>query len=247
MDTPDLKPGGFWICPACGLRNKAWAPCSNCGTALAGMAYPEPRLDSAAPASGAPVYSARRRNGLLYALVAVGVVVAVVVAVALSRVLGGAALTGEDDLAAAGPRAVVTPPAPARTLEPLPSRVPPAPTPAPDVLPASPPAAVYTPSVPSEAPGYSIPAPARPAPRGRVVVEERRADAEVRARQQTVRAAEARFERAEDELAAAEGGDPDREMDAMEGLDRAARALREAEAALDRARQRAGDTFRRRR
>ncbi len=246
MDTPDLKPGGFWICPACGLRNKAWAPCSSCGTTLAGMAYPEPRLASAGPAPGAPRYSARRRNRWLYAVVAAGVVVAVVVAVALSRLLGGATLTDEDDLAAAGPRPVMTPRAPARTPEPLPSR---APTPAPalEVLPATPPAAVYAPSRPSEAPGYSIPAPARPAPRGAVVVDERRAGAELRARQQAVRAAEARFARAEDELSAAEGGDPDREMDAMEELDRAARALREAEAALDRARQRAGDTSRRRR
>jgi hypothetical protein len=242
MDTPVLKPGGFWICPACGQRNKVWAPCSSCGTALAGMAHPEQRLASPALAGALPVYPARRRNGLLYALVAGAVAMAVVVAVVLSRLFGGAALTGEDDLSAAGPRAAATPPAPARMPEPYPSRPPAAEAPVPDLRPATPPAAVYTPNLPADPPGYSIPAPVRPPDRRRLVIDERRAGAEIRARQQAVRSAQDRFARAEDDLAAAEGGDPEREMEAMEQLDRAARALREAEAALDRARRRrAGD------
>jgi hypothetical protein len=101
-----------------------------------------------------------------------------------------------------------------------------------------PPAALAAPSPPAEAPGYSIPAPSRPVERLPAVADERRSRAELRARQQAVRTARMRFERAEAELAAAEGGDPERETEAMEELEYAARALREAEAALDRARRR---------
>jgi hypothetical protein len=233
MDTPVLKPGGFWICPACGQRNKVWAPCSKCGTALAGMAHPEARLSDAAPATAAP-----RRSWLLYALVAGGIVTAIGLGVVLSRLLSGAALVGDDELPGGAARAEATP----VPLPPAPTTVPPAtlsrPMPPPDVVPTLPPAAVYSPSVPAQPPGYSIPAPARPAERPRLVIIEGRSGADLRARQQAVRSAQARFERAEAELAAAEGGDPDRETAAMEGLEQAARNLREAEAALDRARQR---------
>lgn len=234
METPVLKPGGFWICPTCGQRNKVWAPCSKCRTALAGMAHPDARLQDAAPPAAAP-----RRSWLLYALVAGGIVTAIGLGVVLSRLLSGAALIGDDELPGGTPRAEATPvppPPPAPTIVPpatLSRRMPP-----PDVVPTPPPAAVYSPSVPAPAPGYSIPAPARPAERPRIVITEGRSGADLRARQQAVRSAQARFQRAEAELAAAEGRDPDRESAAMEGLEQAARNLREAEAALDRARQR---------
>jgi hypothetical protein len=109
--------------------------------------------------------------------------------------------------------------------------------PLPDVLPATPPAAVYTPSVPAQSPGYSIPAPRTLPERPRIVITEGRVGADLRVRQQGVRTAQARYQRAEAELLAAEGGDPVRETAAMEQLEQAARDLREAEAALDRARR----------
>lgn len=234
METPVLKPGGFWICPTCGQRNKAWAPCANCGTVLAGMALPEAGLADAAPP---PVPA--RRSWLLYALVAAGLLSAVGIGVALSRLLGSAALIEVDQLPRKSPRAAATPVAPPPTPELVPTYVPRTPAPLPDVLPATSPAAVYTPSVPAQSPGYSIPAPRTLPERPRTIVTESRAGADLRARQQAVRTAQARFRRAEAELAAAEGGDPVRETAAMEQLEQAARHLREAEAALDRARRRA--------
>jgi hypothetical protein len=234
METPVLKPGGFWICPSCGQRNKVWAPCSQCGTALAGMAYPEVLLREASAAPAA----APRSGWLLHALVGTGVVTAVVLGVVLSRLFSGAALVEDDERSGGASRAAATPvPRP-----PPPTTVPPATLarslPPPDVLPAPPPAAVYTPNAPAQPPGYSIPAPARRAERPRLVITEAPSGPEIRARQQAVRSAQARFARAEADLRAAEGGDPDRETAAMERLEQAARDLREAEASLDRARRR---------
>jgi hypothetical protein len=196
------------------------------------------------PDLAAPATAVRRPSRLLYLLTAGGLVAAVAIALTLTRVLGGAAVVPPDD-AAAGParRAAATqaprevpllePAAPAAT----PVVVPPPATP-PDVLPATPPPAVYTPNVPSTSGGYSIPAPVRTRDPPPPVVD-RRAAADVRAREQDLRTALARFQRAEAALAAAEGGDPDVEAAAMEQLENAARDLREAESALDRARRRA--------
>ena len=234
-ESPVLKPGGFWVCPACGQRNKVWAPCSGCGTALAGMgsaAAPPAGGAAAASAAGATAIRPRRRWPA-YALIALGVAAAVAVGVLLTRLLGGATLMSEEPAAAPAVRADARTPPPAP--EPLPSTPPPTALPQ-DARPPTPPAAVYTPSTPVEPPGYSIPAPpSRPRPR----VLEPRAGADLRARQQAVRAAQARFERAEAALAAAGGADPEAETSAMIELEEAARALREAEAALDRARRRA--------
>jgi hypothetical protein len=127
VESPVLKPGGFWICPACGQRNKVWAPCSGCGTALAGMAHPEPRLASGAVADG-PAPRVPRTSWILYALGAAGVVAAVVLGVAMSRLLGGAALTGQEDLVEAGGRAAASPQAASPRAEPLRSAAPVAPS-----------------------------------------------------------------------------------------------------------------------
>jgi hypothetical protein len=194
------------------------------------MAHPDARLQDAAPSAAAP-----RRSWLLYVLVAGGVVTAIGLGIVLSRLLSGAALVGDDELPGGAPRAAATPVAPPPVTITVPPATLPRPLPPPDVLPPPPPAAVYTPSVPPQSPGYSIPAP--PAVRPRLVITEGRSGADVRARQQAVRSAQARFARAEADLSAAEGGDPDRETAAMERLEQAARDLREAEAALDRARR----------
>ena len=205
-----LKPGGFWVCPACGQRNKVWAPCSSCGTALTEM----PPGTAGSPVETAPAGRSRRRWPL-YVLGAVGVIAAIAVAVALTRVLGGAALVGEEPEAPAV-RADAPARPPAATPEPLPpSTVPPGVVIVrPPVLPAAtpPPAAVYTPSTRIETPGYSIPAPpSRPPP-------EARAGADLRARQQAVRTAQARFERAEAALAGAGLPEPGVETPEMREL-----------------------------
>jgi hypothetical protein len=167
-------------------------------------------------------------------LAAAGVAAAIAVAVALTRMLGGAALVGEEPEAPAVRADGPSRPAP-ETPEPLPpSTVPGVVIERPPVLPSPtpPPAAVYTPSAPVERPGYSIPArPSRPPVDGR-------AGADLRARQQAVRAAQARFQRAEAALAAAGMPEDEAETPEMRELEEAARALREAEAALDRARRR---------
>jgi type IV secretory pathway VirB10-like protein len=228
-EGPVLKPGGFWICPHCGQRNKVWAPCASCGTAISGM------TEAPAPPPFAPPLTAtvggrgRRRGWLFYTFIVVGVLAAAGVAVALARVLGGAVILGDKASPSPVARAAPTP-APAtpealpetplrRMVEPLP--------------PPTPPAAVYSPSVPATPPAWSIPAPVRPGPPRSDV----RAGADLRAHQQALRAAQARFDRAE-AAAQAEGGDPERETSAMRELEAAARELREAEAALDRARRR---------
>jgi hypothetical protein len=189
---------------------------------------------AAGPVDAAPPGRARRRWPL-YVLGALGVIAAIAVAVALTRLLGGAALVGEEPEAPAV-RADAPPRPPAATPEPLPpSTVPPGVVILrPPVLPAAtpPPSAVYTPSARTEPPGYSIPAPSGRPP------SEGRGGADLRARQQAVRAAQARFERAEAALAAAGLPEPGVETPEMQELEEAARALREAEAALDRARRR---------
>ena len=227
-ETPVFKPGGFWVCPACGQRNKPGAPCSSCGTALTGTPF-RPTSPTVEPA---PSGRARRRWPL-YALAAAGVIAAIALAVALTRVFGGAALVDEEAEAPPAARADArTPPA---TPEPLPpSALPGAVIVRPPILPAAtpPPAAVYAPSTRAESPGYSIPAPPSRPPL------EARAGADLRARQQAVRAAQARFERAEAALAAAGMPAADVETPEMREMEEAARALREAEAALDRARRR---------
>jgi hypothetical protein len=228
-ESPVLKPGGFWVCPACGQRNKVWAPCSSCGTALTGMppATAAPTVETAPPGRS-------RRRWPLYALAAVGVIAAIAVAVGLTRVLGGASLVSEEQEAPPAVRADARRRPPAATPEPLPPSTAPPAVIAPPPVPSSPtpPAAVYTPSTRIESPGYSIPAPpSRPPP-------EPRAGADLRARQQAVRAAQARFDRAEAALAAAGLPESDAETPEMREMEEAARALREAEAALDRARRR---------
>jgi hypothetical protein len=248
MNNPVLKPGGFWICPTCGQRNKVWAPCSRCGTALADMAGQAEAWRDVAPAVAPQGMAPPGRTIWPYALVGLAVLTAVAIGVLLTRVLGGAAVAGPSaapappSLASAGPG--VPPPAPAvlpgetlaQAASPLPDLAPAAPPPT--APPATvPPPAVYTPSVPGRSPGYSFPAPA-----GRSAATRSPGDArpsEVpREREQAVRAARDRFRRAEAALAAAEGGDPETEAEAMAVLDQAARDLREAEAALDRARRR---------
>ena len=242
MDTQVLKPGGFWICPACGQRNKVWAPCSHCGTALSDMAVAddEPR----APAAG-------RRSPLLYALAAAGVAAAIALAFTLTRLLGGPALAPDDvpERAARDAARPIAPPAapiapatpqpapPLTTLPQVADAAPPAAEAArPSEIAPSPPAAVYGPYGGLRSPGYSFPAPG--GPRDEPGHRDGRAAGDLRAREQAVRTARDRFARAERALAAAEGGDADVEATAMEELDGAARELREAEAALDRARRR---------
>jgi hypothetical protein len=224
-----LKPGGFWICPTCGRRNKVWAPCSQCGTALAGM--PEtpgpPEVTATAASRFRP-----RRTWPVYVMVALGVAAAVGVGVLLARMLGGAALVSDEPSPGPSPRAAASA---APSPEPIPTSVARPPRAA-EVPPPTPPAAVYTPSLPAPRPGYSIPAPAAP---GRArPVPEARAGADLRARQQAVRAAQARFDRAEAALGGLTADDAATETQAMRELEDAARALREAEAALDRARRR---------
>lgn len=188
-------------------------------------------------AYAAPPSMPARRSWLLYALVGAGILVAIGIGVVLSRLLGGAALIETEPLPREAPRAAATPLPPTPAPEPVPTYVPRISTSLPDVLPATPPAAVYTPSVPTRSPGYSIPAPRTLPERPWPAITEGRAGADLRARQQGVRTAQARYQRAEAELLAAEGGDPLRETAAMEQLEQAARDLREAEAALDRARR----------
>jgi hypothetical protein len=248
MDNPVLKPGGFWICPTCGQRNKVWAPCARCGTALADMAGQAETWRDVAPAATPQGMAPPGRTTWSYALVGLAVLSAVAIGVLLTRVLGGAAVVSPSEapipssLASAGP--VLPPPAPgvrpsetvAGGPSPLPDLGPAAPPPT--APPATvPPSAVYTPSVPERSPGYSFPAPARRSA-GTGSPGDTRTGEVPREREQAVRAARDRFRRAEAALAAAEGGDPEAEAEAMAVLDQAARDLREAEAALDRARRR---------
>lgn len=242
MDTPVLKPGGFWICPTCGQRNKVWAPCSHCGTALSDMAV------GADEAPSAEVE--RRRSPLLYVLGAAGVAAALALALGLTRLLGGASVGGSEDLSEPGVRAAITPRAAPQAPVAVPDPPPPTPAPAasafsppafgaasappPDLAPEPPPSAVYGPGAGGRSPGYSIPAPSREETPYRAGARD---GGGLRAREQAVRAARERFARAEAALASAESGDTVPEAVA-EQLETAARELREAEAALDRARRR---------
>jgi hypothetical protein len=231
METPVLRSGGFWVCPTCGHRNKNWAPCPRCGTALAGM--PGAGVEAApatAPARG------RARNWLLYAFMALGVATAVGVVVLLRHLLGGAALGFESE--PNRPRAEITPMRPPPT-PPLPEaalpQTPPTTLPAPFVPPLEP-----APEVASSPPSPAMP-PAEQSPRliiRRVPPRETEASSRaVRERLEDLRAARERFAQAESELRRA---GPDEEMQAMERLEQAARDLRRAESELDRARRRAG-------
>ena len=229
LDLSDVWPAEQGLGPVLALRHGAVRHGRRRGRAAAG--------------------GAGRRSPWLYALAAAGVAGAIALAFVLTRLLGGAALVPEDvperaARAAAPPLARPAPvapdPAPPPTTVPQIADATPPPVAAtrpPDNAPSPTPAAVYGPYGGVRSPGYSIPAPPRPSGEaGRTRAGGRAAD--VRAREQAVRTARDRFARAERALAAAEGGDAETEATAMEELEDAARELREAESALDRARRR---------
>jgi hypothetical protein len=143
---------------------------------------------------------------------------------------------------AARPRAAATPLAPVATPVPLAVETAPLSPPVREYVPATPPPAVYTPSVqppmPATPPAWSVPAPARPADTLRGPIGGGRAGIELRAREQAVRAAQARYRRAEAAASSVENADGEADGAVLEELEQAARDLREAEAALDRVRRR---------
>ena len=221
-ETPVLQPGGFWVCPVCGMRNKAWAPCANCGTALSGMgAMPEGR-------SPAPRKAGRR--WLPYGFIVAGLLTSAGVALALCRLLGGAAFERAAGQEAEHSRAAATPMAPPPSPWSVPGS---APERAPVLLP--PPSSLLpAPESPPAAGGAPLDAP-RPhdTPEGPRLTVRREGDIP-RGPDDELRDARREFEEAQAGMERAGGGKDEKE--AMERLEEAARRLRRAEAALDLAR-----------